>query len=78
MNTHSDELLTNGRPSIINLLNTIGGWPVLVNDSAWQEFPYGWEVLTAEVLNKTGVTAILFELTVSHDPNNSSRTVIEV
>lgn len=63
---------------MIKLLDSFGGWPVLTNESGWKEFDYNWETYMAEVLNKTGITAILFEISVSHDPNNSSVTVVEV
>uniref|UniRef100_A0A914CY12 Uncharacterized protein n=1 Tax=Acrobeloides nanus TaxID=290746 RepID=A0A914CY12_9BILA len=71
-------LQSNGRAATLSLLDSIGGWPVLMNESDWKEFGYNWETYTAEVLNKTGITAILFEISVSHDPNNSSVTVIEL
>uniref|UniRef100_A0A914YNY2 Peptidase M13 N-terminal domain-containing protein n=1 Tax=Panagrolaimus superbus TaxID=310955 RepID=A0A914YNY2_9BILA len=74
---NEDALVLDGKTSIRTLLRKIGGWPVLEGNK-WNEFEVGWEEYTAIVLNKTGVTAILFELTVSHDPNNSSKTVLEM
>lgn len=72
-----DALTENGKPAIRQLLRKLGGWPVLESKN-WHEFEVGWEEYTAIVLNKTGVTAIIFELTVSHDPSNSSKTVLEL
>ena len=72
-----DALVENGKPALRSLLRKIGGWPVLEGRN-WHEFEMSWEEYVAVVLNKTGVTAIIFELTVSHDPNNSSKTVLEL
>ena len=74
---NEEALVEDGKPSIRSLLRKIGGWPILEGKN-WLEFDFGWEEYTAIVLNRTGVTAILFELTVSHDPNNSSKTVLEM
>uniref|UniRef100_A0A7E4ZZ96 Neprilysin n=1 Tax=Panagrellus redivivus TaxID=6233 RepID=A0A7E4ZZ96_PANRE len=71
-----DGLAVNGKAAVRSLLQRIGGWPVLQGRN-WREFNYGWEEYTAIVLNRTTVNAVLFELTVSHDPSNSSRTVLE-
>ena len=44
----------------------------------WQQWNYTWEEQLARVLNKTGVNAVILEMSVTHDPANSSRSVIEV
>ncbi|KAH7725122.1 Protein NEP-21 a [Aphelenchoides avenae] len=72
-----DELAASGKDAIISLLDQVGGWPVLEGRN-WTAFDDRWEEYIADVLNKTGVSAVLLELTISHDPNNSSKTSIEL
>lgn len=72
-----DEIARSGKDAILALLAQVGGWPVLEAGN-WTEPEDTWEEYIAEVLNKTGVSAVLLELTISHDPNNSSKTSIEL
>ncbi|VDK42045.1 unnamed protein product [Anisakis simplex] len=67
----------NGVSAIRKLLRDLDGWPVLDGDD-WREWSHSWEKQLAIVLNRTGVNAVIVELAVSHDPDNSSRSIIEL
>ncbi|KJH49130.1 hypothetical protein DICVIV_04760 [Dictyocaulus viviparus] len=43
----------------------------------WKEWDYSWEEQLALVMNRTGVNAVILELAVTHDPANSSYSIIE-
>lgn len=44
----------------------------------WKSWNHSWEKQLARIMNKTGVNAVILELAVSHDPLNSSKSIIEV
>lgn len=71
----ADRIERNGKEDILSLLGLIGKWPVL--HDKWEEYD---NLIThlSTVFNKTAVSSIFFELTVSHDLKNSSKTVIEL
>ncbi|CAD5231734.1 unnamed protein product [Bursaphelenchus xylophilus] len=70
------EIERTGKESILGLLDKIGGWPVL--QKSWTEYNSSHEVYLARVMNLTSISSIFFELTVSHNPKNSSETIIEL
>ncbi|EGT58994.1 hypothetical protein CAEBREN_21284 [Caenorhabditis brenneri] len=72
-----EELETTGVEAMRDIAKRIGGWPTLEGDK-WQEWPHSWEEQLALVLNLTGVNAVILEMAVTHDPSNSSRSVIEL
>ncbi|KAK6058367.1 hypothetical protein COOONC_04060, partial [Cooperia oncophora] len=49
-----------------------------VPGSNWREWDYSWEQQLALLMNRTGVNAVILELAVTHDPANSSNSVIEL
>lgn len=51
---------------------------VAVPGDSWKEWDYSWEHQLALMMNRTGVNAVILELAVTHDPANSSNSVIEV
>lgn len=59
-----------------DLLDQIGGWPLLKEE--WAEFAGKWEEQLSRVVNQTGITSILMDLSVGFDPENSSKTIIEL
>ncbi|KAI6189997.1 hypothetical protein M3Y97_00069000 [Aphelenchoides bicaudatus] len=61
---------------MMSLLDRVGGWPLLQEE--WAEFNGRWEQQLSRVVNKTGITSILMDLSVGFDPENSSRTIIEL
>ncbi|CAI5450802.1 unnamed protein product [Caenorhabditis angaria] len=71
------ELESTGIVAMKSIANRIGGWPVLMGDD-WIEWQHGWEEQLAYVLNRTGVNAVILEMAVTHDPSNSSKSVIEL
>ncbi|GMT11384.1 hypothetical protein PFISCL1PPCAC_2681, partial [Pristionchus fissidentatus] len=72
-----DTLEKHGGAAMLDVLKWVGGWPTVEGDT-WKEWPHGWEKQLAVVMNKTGVNAVLLELAVTHDPSNSSRSIIEL
>ncbi|KAJ1366405.1 Neprilysin-21 [Parelaphostrongylus tenuis] len=72
-----DELENTGLTAIKEILDWVGGWPTL-KGSNWKEWHYSWEEQLAIVMNRTGVNAVILELAVTHDPANSSHSVIEI
>lgn len=46
--------------------------------SSWKEWDHGWEKQLGLLVSEMGVNAVVLEMTVSHDPANSSQHVIEV
>ncbi|PAV57490.1 hypothetical protein WR25_23617 [Diploscapter pachys] len=72
-----EELERTGLQAIKEVVDWVGGWPAVVGDN-WQQWNYTWEEQLARVLNKTGVNAVILEMSVTHDPANSSRSVIEM
>ncbi|ULT91529.1 hypothetical protein L3Y34_009258 [Caenorhabditis briggsae] len=72
-----DELESTGVEAMRDIAKRIGGWPTLEGDK-WQEWSHSLEEQLALVLNLTGVNAVILEMAVTHDPSNSSRSVIEL
>ncbi|KAK6756129.1 hypothetical protein RB195_014485 [Necator americanus] len=72
-----DELERTGLTAIKQIVEWIGGWPTLQGLN-WREWSYSWEEQLAFVMNRTGVNAVILELAVTHDPANSSNSVIEL
>uniref|UniRef100_A0A1I7XPG6 Peptidase_M13 domain-containing protein n=1 Tax=Heterorhabditis bacteriophora TaxID=37862 RepID=A0A1I7XPG6_HETBA len=72
-----EELERSGFRAIKEIVDWIGGWPTLQGGS-WKEWNHTWEEQLAIVMNKTGVNAVILELAVTHDPSNSSKSVIEL
>ncbi|CAI4227087.1 unnamed protein product [Auanema sp. JU1783] len=72
-----DELEQTGSKAVLEVLDWVGGWPTLQHNN-WTEWNYSWEEQLAIVMNKTGVNAVILELAVTHDPSNSSKSVIEL
>ncbi|MFH4977586.1 hypothetical protein AB6A40_004295 [Gnathostoma spinigerum] len=66
-----------GLSAMRKLLSETGGWPVL-EGAQWKEWNSSWEKQLAVIMNQTGVNAVILELAVSHDPMNSSRSIIEL
>lgn len=66
-----------GDITVKEVLKELGGWPVLEGEN-WEEWSISWEEQLARVMNKTGINAVILELSVSHDPRNSSKSLIEV
>ncbi|CAD6193486.1 unnamed protein product [Caenorhabditis auriculariae] len=72
-----EELERNGLQAMKEIVDRIGGWPTLQGDS-WKEWRHSWEEQLALVLNRTGVNAVILEMAVTHDPSNSTKSVIEL
>ncbi|RCN36144.1 hypothetical protein ANCCAN_17981 [Ancylostoma caninum] len=72
-----EELERTGLTAIKEIVDWVGGWPTLQGHN-WKEWNYSWEEQLALVMNRTGVNAVILELAVTHDPANSSNSVIEV
>ncbi|CAJ0950452.1 unnamed protein product, partial [Mesorhabditis belari] len=72
-----DELDKSGLRAIKEVLDWVGGWPTL-DGTKWKPWSRSWERQLAFIMNRTGVNAVLLELAVTHDPGNSSRSVIEL
>ncbi|EYC08948.1 hypothetical protein Y032_0063g3447 [Ancylostoma ceylanicum] len=72
-----DELERTGLTAIKEIVDWVGGWPTLQGHH-WKEWNYSWEEQLALVMNRTGVNAVILELAVTHDPANSSNSVIEL
>ncbi|VDN32617.1 unnamed protein product [Cylicostephanus goldi] len=72
-----EELEKTGVIAIKEIVNRVGGWPVLEGEK-WKEWNYTWEEQLALVMNKSGLNAVILELAVTHDPSNSSNSVIEI
>uniref|UniRef100_A0AC35TKT4 Neprilysin n=1 Tax=Rhabditophanes sp. KR3021 TaxID=114890 RepID=A0AC35TKT4_9BILA len=64
------------KESFISVLDEIGGWPMIQQN--WIEWSHTWEYQLGDVLNKTGVNAIVLEIAVSQDPRNSESSIIEI
>ncbi|VDM80869.1 unnamed protein product [Strongylus vulgaris] len=50
----SDELERTGLIAVKEIVNRVGGWPVL-EGSNWKEWDYTWEEQLARVLNRSGL-----------------------
>ncbi|VDK30069.1 unnamed protein product [Gongylonema pulchrum] len=72
-----EDLEATGVESVQKLLQQLGGWPVL-ESYEWKAWNHSWERQLAHVMNRTGVNAMILELAVSHDPLNSSKSIIEI
>ncbi|VDO17272.1 unnamed protein product, partial [Haemonchus placei] len=78
-----EELERTGLTAIREIVDWVGGWPTLqgkfvFQGTNWKEWDYSWEQQLALLMNRTGVNAVILELAVTHDPANSTNTVIEV
>ncbi|VDM64714.1 unnamed protein product, partial [Angiostrongylus costaricensis] len=78
-----DELENTGLTAIKDIIAWVGVrnlritcYRITGND--WTEWDHSWEEQLAFVMNKTGVNAVILELAVTHDPANSSHSVIEL
>ncbi|KHJ89442.1 peptidase family M13 [Oesophagostomum dentatum] len=72
-----EELEKTGLTAIKEIVNWVGGWPTL-QGQRWIEWEHSWEEQLALMMNRTGVNAVILELAVTHDPSNSSNSVIEL
>lgn len=72
-----DELERTGIQAMKEIAGRVGGWPTLEGDS-WTEWNETWEEQLGYVLNRTGVNAVILEMAVTHDPANSTKSIIEL
>ncbi|KAI6186450.1 putative zinc metalloproteinase [Aphelenchoides besseyi] len=72
-----DTTSRDGILALNKLLGELGDWPLL-NGNEWKEFSEKWEEFLFRVINKTAVTSIILEISVGHNPKNSTETVIEI
>ena len=72
----TDTLEKRNEQPLINILNKLGGWPVLEGGS-WNESKYDFENLAASLLSNYS-TSVYFSFGVTTDDKNSSRNLLYV
>lgn len=62
---------------MINLLDSLGGWPLANLTTAFNANAYSWQEALLDIIGKLG-NNILLDVDVQPDPNNTSKYIVVV